>query len=208
VDLGGGAVNSTDRKVRAALRHNNTLFASLTNAVSGLGKKTLAAASAAALSGAMTNRNTKHDSSRAAANWDLEVGHSNPYGKSVSGGLNPSQYHDQEFGVGGRGDQGSNQGQVAEIKAQRYGYSGYGANTTVSENSWLYNALGVGQKGRPAVYLFNPVSTVKGYAENALTGAAQVASTLAPGAKAAGKIAAFEEARRISGLIRLKRGRL
>jgi hypothetical protein len=191
----------TDKRVRSAIKNNNAVFLALTRQVQRLGKKTLAAMSAAALDGAMESDSTKHDSSRAAANWHLVVGGQTPYG-SVSSGLNPSEYEDARFDIGKRGDEGKKKPDVINQKRHAYAYEGSGTATRATQGGWLYDAIGVGKSGTPGVHLYNAVTTDPKYARNALPGYAELKAEVDVAVRESGKLAAFEAAREISAAFR------
>jgi hypothetical protein len=202
-----------DWRYKQAVRRNEVFFIRLTRAFQSLGKKTLATAAAASLEAAMEDDNTKHDSSRAAANWQLNVGNVNPYGVS------PNEMHPKEYGrygVGQRGDAGAQAAQVKSRKRQKYGYlkGGGGADVKVKERGWLWNAIGVGEKGTPGVHLFNPLlGAVKrrdgsgaSYAENAFPGFVEADATKK--AKIASTAVVVENIKELNAEIRRTKGRM
>ena len=191
-----------DAARRRAIKNNQAIFQSLTREVQGyLGKKTAVGMAAGALVAAMET--TKHDSSRAAANWELNVGGSNPYGKG-SGGLNPSEYFDGTYGIGGRNTGGVLEGQVIKFKLASYGVA---ENGEVAEGGWLYTKAGVGKLGTPAIKLWTPITTIPNYAKNALgDGYSALKTEVEKRARNGAKIAALEAAKEMIGRVRRSGG--
>ena len=162
---------SVTSTVASAIKHNTSLFDRLRKAVVGEAPKFAAVASAAALYSAM-NEYTVHDSSKAAANWDLQVNGSNPYGKSTSQ-IEPGAYADKvpsyssTYGIGNRGDSGVNAEAVINIKAHKYGFVAGGSNVvTLAKGGWLFNSV-KGNKNS-IIYLFNPIGKYGPYRHSAI----------------------------------------
>ena len=185
----------SDPKLRTAIRHNRLLFENLTFAVRGMGKKVLGSAAGAALKTAMSTGNTVHDSSRAAANWDLQIGGANPYGRSESQ-LAPKKYGDPTYGIGERGWSGLMAGDVIMNKLGKYGCNPQTGE--MAEGGWVWNQLKIGQKGVVSVKLFNPVTKYTEYGNNAIVGLSQLRTDVAGNAKAIAKIAAFKAVKEIN----------
>lgn len=159
---------ATDRAAIANLERamrNNELFAmNLKQGLEAIPKKVLGVLAATALDRSI--RKTKHDSSRAAANWDLSIG-----GYGLRQDLSPSSYKQSgaSWGsIGERYDAGAFEATVLGAKALFYGYgeSGKGgAGESVflepEKGGRLASSLRIGQSGEaPSVYLFNPVMSM------------------------------------------------
>jgi len=212
-------VSARDWRQRLAARNNKTVFKSLTNSFNGLGKKTLGTGAAAALEAAMRKGITNHDSSRAAANWDVNIGGNNPYKRSTSE-LAPKYYasHRTEgaairsrYEIGERGDRGKNAGNMASRKRKRYGYTRAGGdeNVKVREGSWIYNNLNIGKPGRPPVQLFNPImGMIPPYAVRAFPGFDKFKTSVLSMIVSSAKPVVFEEVDRINKALRKNRGKI
>ena len=203
-----------------ARRNTEVYFMRLSKWFDGLGKLGTATMAASALETAMRKREgeTKHDSSRAAANWDINVGGVNPYGRKTNK-LDPKNYG--EKGVGQKGDDGKNAGAVRSKKRQKYGYKYNQGAPEPAPGGWLWDAIGVGKLGTKSVHLFNPIMfaihrrentargkhTGKTYAENAFfSGDAFNGVLREKGAiKNDAQIAIFREIRRVKGEIKAGR---
>jgi hypothetical protein len=160
---------ATDRASIAHLERamrNNELFAmNLKQGLEAIPKKVLGVLAATALDRSI--RKTKHDSSRAAANWDLSIG-----GTGIRQALSPSSYKqsgDSWGDIGERYDAGDYENFVLAAKALFYGYGEPGVTARGSESVFLEpekggrlaSSLRIGQSGEaPSVYLFNPVMTM------------------------------------------------
>ena len=205
-----------DWRQRLAIRSNQTVIKRLTNEFKKLGKRTLGIGAAAALEAAMTAPATKHDSSRAAANWDINIAGKNPY-RRLNIQIAPKYYaNHQEHGprekrvyeIGKRGDKGKNAGNVRSRKRKRYGYlkggkDGGGAKVKVAEGSWIFNNLEINKPGRKAVHLFNPImGRIPDYAENAFPGYAEFRSNVLGRIIGSAKPDVFREVDRINAEIR------
>lgn len=156
---------------RASIAHleramrNNELFAmNLKQGLEAIPKKVLGVLAATALDRAI--RKTKHDSSRAAANWDLSIG-----GAGIRQALSPSSYKQSggSWGdIGERYDAGSFEATVLGAKAMFYGYGEAGAGgggesvfLEPEKGGRIASSLRIGQSGEaPSVYLFNPVMSM------------------------------------------------
>lgn len=207
-----------DWRLRKAIKNNEVVFKSLTNSFLLLGKKSLGTGAAAALETAMSSPNTKHDSSRAAANWDVNIGGSNPYGRQPNE-LAPKLYANQpgsnsgsRYKIGKRRDEGKNEAVMKSRKRRRYGYKkggrGDASTAIVAENSWIYNQLNIGRPGKPAVHLFNPIlGKYALYASRAFPGYTEVLASIQQRAVGSAKILALEEVQKMNAKIR-QRGRI
>ena len=141
-----------------ALRNNGIYVANLTAALRGLPKDIAGALAATALMMAVDS--TKHDSSRAAANWDLAVS-----GKmAVRTNLDPLMYGESgdRFGrIGKKGTAGRAASLVRSYKKMFYGLRqvpGMPGLWQAARGGILYEALGIGQAGTPRVDLYNPIA--------------------------------------------------
>jgi len=155
-----GAIANLERAMR-----NNELFAmNLKQGLEAIPKKVLGVLAATALERAI--RKTKHDSSRAAANWDLAIG-----GVGIRYHLSPAEYKQSvEVGgqIGGRHYEGAYETSVLNAKATFYGYgepsgvtAGDGVLLEPERGLRLHSQLRIGQSGEaPSVYLFNPVMSM------------------------------------------------
>ena len=181
-------------RLRTAVRRNETLFKSLKAEVPGLGKKVLGGMVAAALAEAMRN-GTKHDSSRAAANWDVNVGGANPYGRSTTA-LAPKEYNDATYHIGTKGSGGSEAGGVIAEKLHWYGCDS--KNNTMLQGGWLWNALKIGQPGNIQAHLFNPVTQYGPYGDNAIVGLTELRSSVAFKVRTGADLAAFKAVKDIA----------
>jgi hypothetical protein len=187
-------------RLRAATRRNETLFKSLKAEVQGLGKKVLGDMIAASLAEAMRN-GTKHDSSRAAANWDVQVGGANPYGRSTTE-LAPKEYHDTEYQIGGRGSGGSEKGGAIAEKLHRYGCDSTSNPERMIQGGWLWSALKIGESGNIQAHLFNPVTQYGPYGDNAIKGLEELRRSVAKKAKTGADLAAFRATKEIAKKLR------
>ena len=149
--------------LRSAEKHNEVFFNQLLHDLGGFGKEITAVGAASALDVAVTSAalggGTKYDSGRAAANWDLEVGGKTRRSGST-GELTPAKYGESYHGVGRRGSGGvPSASKIPSIKALQYGYQTTMGQSPVDiePNRWLWNAIGIGQPGRVAVSIYNPI---------------------------------------------------
>jgi len=138
-------------------RESNDIFAAnLSLAVKGMGKYVLGAFAAEALMEAINS--TKHDSSRAGANWNLSIGH-----KDMNADLSPHDYN--QFGsswgeIGTKGSKGTYKPYVLAVKAMYWGISHPDGSAIyhAEKGGRLHDALGLGRGGTaPNVTLFNPI---------------------------------------------------
>jgi hypothetical protein len=179
---GQSAIPKAQRtEIKRKDKESETAFYKMTTFLFGLGKEALAEMAAASLDLAVKPQpegGTKHDSGRAAANWDLLIGGGNPFSRSTSQ-LDPDVTPAAAYGVGERGSKGAvSASAVPKIKAAAYGYTVSGNQVAVTNGGWLHQAIGVGKPGTPQVALFNPIlfaikapdGSGKTYAENAFPG--------------------------------------
>jgi hypothetical protein len=148
---------------------NNLYAANLSALMSGMGKQLLGAFASEVLMEAILH-GTKHDSSRAAANWDLSLS-----GSGMHTGLIPHDYGTNP--IGKKGDEGAYKYITLEYKRMVYGINDYGDFFTPKEGGMLHTALGIGKSGSaPRVELFNPIMSPnqerrQGWGEDRGTGA-------------------------------------
>jgi hypothetical protein len=142
-------------RLRRAQKNNELFAANLKDGLKAMPKLVLGVTAATALDRAI--RETKHDSSRAAANWDLSFG-----GSGVRTSLSPSAYGERPAGQ--RGDRGTNENVVLAHKVMYYGYAPVDGGSGLFEpeaGMRLYKSLRIGLSGEaPAVILFNPVMNI------------------------------------------------
>ena len=141
--------------IRADMAKNGIFVANLSASIRSVPKYVTAALAANSLAHVILA--TKHDSSRAAANWKLSVS-----GVGLHPFLDPSDYHEAgpSWGaIGGRGDLGANAEAVMQYKMMYYGISKSASSTLfeVDKGGRIFNQLGVGQQGNYRIDLFNPV---------------------------------------------------
>ena len=141
--------------IRADMAKNGIFVANLTASIKSVPEYVTAALAANSL--VQVIMATKHDSSRAAANWNLSVSNVglHPF-------LNPTDYFEtgDSWGqIGGRGDLGANAETVREYKMMYYGISKSASSTLyqVDKGGRIFNQLGVGQEGYYRIDLFNPI---------------------------------------------------
>ena len=154
---GSYSLNLREKGASEALKNNGIFVANLSNDLRGLGKDVIGALAATSLLTAIDA--TKHDSSRAAANWDLAVSGRFPVRTSLS----PLRYleHGASFGKIGTKHSAGQAARIVRFYKQTY----YGLQPVVgARNLWqvnrsgvLFNALGLGKQGTPRVELFNPI---------------------------------------------------
>jgi hypothetical protein len=144
-----GSVNFGKGGYALVVKKNSAYAEKLNTLLKGLPKKALAVYAATALDNAI--RHTKHDSSRAAANWNLEFGNG-----GVPTTWNPSLYGTHP--VGQRGSGGTYEMATIAYKANFYGYSAEGEFKVPTATGKISKMIGVGQKGTaPVVRLYNPI---------------------------------------------------
>lgn len=141
--------------ITEAMKKNGIFVANLSASIRSVPKYVTAALAANSLVQVILA--TKHDSSRAAANWKLSVS-----GVGLHPFLDPAEYHEagESWGViGGRGDLGDSADTVLEYKKMYYGISKSPSSTLfeVDKGGRLFHQLGVGQQGNYRVDLFNPI---------------------------------------------------
>ena len=183
-------------RLRTAVRRNETLFKSLKAEVPGLGKKVLGGMVAAALAEAMRN-GTKHDSSRAAANWDVNVGNANPYGRTTTE-LAPKEYNDTTYQIGTRGSDGNEANNAIAEKLHRYGCDSKTNPETMLQGGWLWDALKIGKPGNVQAHLFNPVTRLGPYGDNAIIGLEELRSSVKDKVRNGADLAAFKAVKDIA----------
>jgi hypothetical protein len=139
------------------LKENGIYVANITAAIKSVPKYVLGALAANALL-QVISMGTKHDSSRAAANWDLAISSYAP----VRTYLHPLAYGESSptFGrIGEKGSAGEFKGQVLRYKQTFYGIGPVpGGVYQAKPGGLLYNAMGIGKQGTPRVDLFNPIA--------------------------------------------------
>lgn len=149
------------------MQNNQAYSAKLNTLLKGLPKRVLGVYAATALHNAQQLSVTKHDSSRAAANWNLQVGNS-----PIPQHLDPGAYGTSP--IGQRGDAGSHAKRVMDYKRQFWNYYKRHGAMIPKKGGVLWSAIGVGKAGTaPVVRLYNPVFSLKfdHYAKNAFVGA-------------------------------------
>ncbi len=151
-----GGVKFVKGGYKLALDQNGVFVANLTTELYQIPKRLVGALAATTLTKAIYA--TKHDSSRAGANWDLAL-----FGESIRNNLSPSVYG-QELGsgmsIGKKGDMGSNTEYVVFYKHMFYGID----NSVVKgwqepfKGGLLYDAIGTHDRGTiPKIELYNPI---------------------------------------------------
>lgn len=156
-----------------AVRQNEYYAQALSQGVLGLGKQVLARYAADALDLAV--RETVHDSSRAAANWDLAFS-----GEGLRDHLAPAEYGTPPIGYRGDGKDGGKNGNVANVlawKADYYGYQFSQGGSVVAKNGTIGRAIKMCEWGTPPrVQLFNPIFSEekRNYAKHAFKGYSQI----------------------------------
>ena len=145
---------------RAIEKKNEGFFQSMISAIHKSGKVVAGTMAAEALITAMNN--TKHDSSRAAANWEINVGGVNPVGHDPTV-LNPEKYEDASAAIGTRHSEGAFKGRAIGRKKVRYGIKGKaGQDVTLGENGWLWRALEIGlSREKPEIILWSALGDSK-----------------------------------------------
>lgn len=169
---------SVTSTVASAIKHNTNLFDRMRKAVVGESAKLAAVASAATLYSAM-DAYTVHDTSNAAAHWDLQINGSTPSGSR------PDQIPSSPHGVGPRYSAGAYKEDAIAKKAQRYGFNPVGGSKVVEvpKGSWLFNAV---KGSNPQISLFNPVGGIPRYKDNAFPDIASFTSQVRAMALGAG----------------------
>lgn len=148
------------RGLQVILQHNKAFAQQLNQALGGLPKRALAAYAATALD-AMVDR-TFHDSSRAAANWNLSFGM-----VPTSTQWDPKRY--EQPPIGKRGDKGAHKEAVRQYKQLVYGYQSKATHMEPVAGGMLARQVGVKSgpfaplsewfRRAPMVYLYNPILT-------------------------------------------------
>jgi hypothetical protein len=174
--------------VKLALKNNEMYIANLKAGLKDVPRNVLGALAASALE--MAIKETKHDSSRFAANWDISVG-----GVGLRGNMAQRDYGEsgERFGsIGEKNSKGDHYNAVQKAKSLYYGYTTgpeVGVNL-LTPNGMLWDALKMGRKAGvgsppgaiPRVELFNPITSADygrpdgaghTYAFNALKGGGQ-----------------------------------
>ena len=149
------AVGSSGGKSALILRRNQVFADNLSSVLRGLPKKVLGVAAASALNRAIEL--TVHDSSRAAANWNLKIGAGAlPTADSMES-WDPQRYKTPP--IGDRGDSGRNKAAVLAYKAAFYGYAQDASGLQIpTPEGKLSKLLRIGQSGgAPAVHIYNPI---------------------------------------------------
>lgn len=146
---------------QVVLAKNDLFTANLTAAIRGFGKHALGALAAEALHMAIMD-GTKHDSSRAAANWDLAFS-----GRNMRTNLDPAHYMNSSrkgedtslAPIGFRGDDGANKQAVWDYKQMVYGIQHANGFYSAKKGGWIRDELGIGLPNQPPrVELFNPIA--------------------------------------------------
>jgi hypothetical protein len=138
-----------------ALDKNEVFVANLTSALYEIPKRLVGALAATTLTKAIYA--TKHDSSRAGANWDLAL-----FGENIRHTLSPSVY-EQPLGfgmaIGKKGSMGANTEYVVFYKHMFYGIdNGAGGWQEPFKGGLLYDAIGIGNRTSiPKIELYNPI---------------------------------------------------
>lgn len=172
--------------IQLALKNNEMYIANLKQGLQGVPRAVLATLAAASLE--MAIKETKHDSSRFAANWDLGFSSQGPALRPQPA---PEKYEgatESAGSIGKRGAKGGKRKAVLAAKANYYGYKP-GANgiPLVNPEGRLASWIGIVQNRTtttapprtiPRVELFNPFTSAsyfrpdgfgRSYAKNALT---------------------------------------
>jgi hypothetical protein len=156
-----GSINWSKGSLRLVVKQNEVYAEKLNTLMKGLPKQVLGAYAATALNNAIEM--TKHDSSRAGANWALLFGNTAP-----PNSLNPKSYG--SYPIGERDDHEANKAVTLKYKQDVYGYYAKYGVMIPKKDGWIYRALKIGEKGTaPVVRLYNPVITPEllRYAQNA-----------------------------------------
>lgn len=156
------SVKLVGKGVTATIRENEMYIHNLKQYLYGIPKKAAGVVAATMLHKAMDREKTVHDSSRAAANWNLVFGSSPPPAE-----WDPKVYN--QHPIGDRGDNGKNAAAVMEYKQGYYGYHWDGKFATPKEGGKIHSALRVGKGGSlPQIHLYNPIFTAQSdYTKNA-----------------------------------------
>jgi hypothetical protein len=152
---------------RLALKNNEMYIANLKQGLQGVPRTVLATLAAAALE--MAVKETVHDSSRFAANWDLG---GSGQGPALRRDPSPKEYGettDSAGTIGHRGSKGAARARVLAAKANYYGYtSGANGVPRVNPEGRLASWIGIVQhrttqtappRTIPRVELFNPFTS-------------------------------------------------
>lgn len=161
-----------------AMENNSLYLKVITRMFLGLGKEALGVGAATLLDCATRERagggTLNVDSGRAIANWDLQIGGTNPFGREQTV-LDPptpmskggSKYADSrafESGLGTRESHGvPAKDHVPKLKAVAYGYTIKAGKTELETGGWIHTKLGIGVRvdqspsQTKAVHLFNPI---------------------------------------------------
>jgi hypothetical protein len=116
---------SGEAGVKLAMKNNGQYIANLKQGLQGVPRTVLATLAAASLE--MAVKNTKHDSSRFAANWDLGFSSQGPALRTKPAPLHYGETTESAGTIGKRKESGAHRKSVLAAKATYYGYSS-GAN--------------------------------------------------------------------------------
>ena len=150
-----GVTGSASKGYQLALDKNGVFVANISAALRGIPKRVVGALAATALVEAVEK--TKHDSSRAAANWQIAI-----HGSKVRSTLEPARYEEEgdRWGITGqKGDKGFLRDVVLSYMRTYYGISpGVGKWYEPDANGLLGYDLAAHRFSRtPKIELFNPI---------------------------------------------------
>lgn len=185
---GLGGFKGGKEGVELAMKNNAMYIANLKQGLQGVPRTVLATLAAAALE--MAVKNTVHDSSRFAANWDLGFSSQGPALRAQPAPRDYGDSTDSSGTIGKKGSKGAHRDAVLAAKASYYGYSSGGIPKVSPEGrlaSWIGIVAGrttttAPPRTIPRVELFNPFTSAdltrpdgagRSYAYNALKGSAK-----------------------------------
>jgi len=150
-----GVTGSAKAGYQLALNKNGVYVANISAALRGIPKRVVGALAATTLVEAINA--TKHDSSRAAANWELAL-----FREKIRTTLSPAHYEQENprWGVtGSKGDKGFLRDVVLDYMKMWYGIApGVGKWYEPNPKGLLGDALGIHDfSPTPTIELFNPI---------------------------------------------------
>jgi hypothetical protein len=144
--------------MQAVFRRNHMFAMNFKKQMGSVTKQVMGTAIAYALHKAVLA--TYHDSSRAAANWNIAFG-----GTAPAQTWYPDEYLETGSNFGSIGEKGSKRGEsggdyaIAGYKSFYYGYEADGGSgVTLSKGGRIWKELGIGEfKTPPKVIIYNPI---------------------------------------------------